>query len=77
MKQGKYQRFTDAEIQFAQETDLPKLLTTLGYHVTKVGSYHSAKEMDSLRIKNRRTWRRYSKGISGRSREENSPVDYF
>ncbi len=65
MKQEKYKYFTDAEIQIARETDLPKLLTRLGYHVTKVGSYHSTKEMDSLRIKNRRTWRRYSQQIGG------------
>ena len=65
MKQEKYQHFTDAEIQTARETDLPNLLAALGYHVTKVGNYHSTKEMDSLRIKNRRTWRRYSEGIGG------------
>ena len=67
MKQEKYQHFTNIEIQLARETDLPNLLTALGYHVTKVGSYHSTKEMDSLRIKNRRTWRRYSEGIGGDS----------
>ncbi len=65
MKQEKYRHFTDAEIQTARETDLPNLLAALGYHVTKVGNYHSTKEMDSLRIKNRRTWRRYSEGIGG------------
>ena len=65
MKQEKHKYFTDIEIQTARETDLPNLLTALGYHVTKIGSYHSTKEMDSLRIKNRRTWRRYSEGIGG------------
>lgn len=49
----------------ARETDLPDLLTTLGYTVTRVGRYHSTKEMDSMRIKNRRTWYRYSEQIGG------------
>ncbi len=31
----------------------------------RVGSYHTTKEMDSLRIKNRRTWFRYSKKTGG------------
>ena len=65
MKQEKYLHFTDAEMQTARKTDLPNLLAALGYHVTKVGNYHSTKEMDSLRIKNRRIWRRYSEGIGG------------
>ena len=36
-----------------------------GYHVQKVGRYHTTKEMDSLRIKNRRTWFRYSENTGG------------
>lgn len=52
-------------MEIARETDLPDLLTTLGYHVTRVGNYHSTKEMDSLRIKNRRTWFRYSEKVGG------------
>ena len=38
------------------KTDLPDLLESLGYQVRRVGRYHTTKEMDSLRIKNRRTW---------------------
>ena len=49
----------------ARGTDLPDLLTSLGYTVTRVGRYHSTKEMDSLRIKNRRTWYRYSEQTGG------------
>ena len=30
-----------------------------------MGSYYTTKEMDSLRIKNRRTWHRYSEGTGG------------
>ena len=58
-------RFTDAEMEIAKETDLPDLLESLGYQVRQVGSYHTTKEMDSLRIKNRRTWFRYSEGVGG------------
>lgn len=53
-------RFTDAEMQIAKETDLPELLTHLGYQVRRIGRYHTTAEMDSLRIKDRRKWFRYS-----------------
>ena len=52
-------------MEAARETDLPDLLESLGYHVQKVGRYHTTKEMDSLRIKNRRTWHRYSENTGG------------
>lgn len=57
--------FTDAELEIAKSTDLPSLLERLGYRVTRKGRYHSTKEIDSLRIKNRRTWFRYSENIGG------------
>ena len=44
-------RFTDTEMQIAKETDLPELLTHLGYQVRRIGRYHTTAEMDSLRIK--------------------------
>ncbi len=47
-------------METVRNTDLPDLLTSLGYHVKKLGSYYTTKEMDSIRIKNRRTWFRYS-----------------
>ena len=58
-------RFTDTEMQIARETDLPELLTHLGYQVKRIGQYHATAEMDSLRIKNRRTWFRYSQSTGG------------
>ena len=58
-------RFTDAELDTARDTDLPDLLTSLGYQVKRVGNYYTTKEMDSLRIKNRRTWFRYSENRGG------------
>lgn len=57
--------FTEDELDRARDTDLPDLLTSLGYHVKQIGSYYTTKEMDSLRIKNRRTWYRYSERQGG------------
>ncbi len=58
-------RFTDTEMSIARETDLPDLLSHLGYSVRRIGSYYTTKEMDSIRIKDRRTWRRYSEQTGG------------
>ena len=58
-------RFTDTEMQIAKETDLPELLTHLGYQVQRIGRYHTTAEMDSLRIKDRRKWFRYSQNTGG------------
>lgn len=60
-----YERFAEAELDIAKSTDMPALLEQLGYQVTRKGRYHSTKEMDSLRIKHRRTWFRYSENIGG------------
>ncbi len=65
MQANTARRVTKAEIAIAKETDLPDLLSSLGYQVKRIGSYHTTKEMDSLRIKDRRTWFRYSEGIGG------------
>lgn len=62
---GSSGRFTDTELEIARNTDLPLLLGSLGYHITRKGSFHSTTEMDSLRIKNRRTWFRYSENVGG------------
>ena len=58
-------RFTEAEMEIAKNTDLPDLLSSLGYQVKQVGNYYTTKEMDSLRIKDRRLWYRYSTGQHG------------
>lgn len=65
MDQTPIARFTDNEMEVARNTDLPDLLSSLGYHITIRGRYHSTAEMDSLRIKNRRTWVRYSEQVGG------------
>ena len=48
-----------------RDTDLPDLLSSLGYQVKRIGRYYTTQEMDSIRIKDRRTWFRYSEGIGG------------
>ena len=53
-------KFSKDEMRIVRETDLPDLLAHLGYQVKRVGNYHTTAEMDSLRIKERRTWIRYS-----------------
>ena len=58
--QEKSLRFSQEEMEIARETDLPDLLEYLGYSVKRVGRYYTTREMDSIRIKNRRTWTRYS-----------------
>ncbi len=58
-------RFTDEEMEIAKETDLPDLLEHLGYQLKRVGSYYTTREMDSIRIKDRRTRKRYSNGKGG------------
>ncbi len=54
-------------METAKGTDLPDLLEHLGYTVRRLGSrYHTTREMDSIRIKDRRTWKRYSNGKRAR-----------
>lgn len=60
-----HRHYTDAEIAAANDVDLPELLAHLGYHVRRIGSYYTTREMDSLRIRNRRTWYRYSENRGG------------
>ena len=63
--QEEFWKFTDEEMETAKGTDLPDLLEHLGYHLKRVGSYYTTREMDSIRIKNRRTWKRDSSGKGG------------
>lgn len=51
-------------MDIAKNTDLPDLLEHLGYQVKRVGRYYTTREMDSLRIKGRRSWKRYSNGTA-------------
>ena len=57
--------YTASEIEAANDTDLPELLSSLGYHVRRIGRFYTTLEMDSLRVKNCRTWYRYSESTGG------------
>lgn len=63
--------FTKEELMIAKSVDLTDVARNLGYTVRKIGSYHSLKEMDSIRIYNRKSWyrwsREYDKGENGGS----------
>ena len=52
--------FTDEELAIAKNVDLCDVARSLGYTVRTVGRWHTVKEMDSLRIYDRRTWFRWS-----------------
>ena len=58
-------RVTYTEMRIAGEKDLPELLSHLGDQVKRVGRFHTTAEVDSLRIKDRRTWFRYSQNTGG------------
>lgn len=60
-----HRHYTASEIEAANDTDLPALLSSLGYHVKRVGRFYTTLEMDSLRVKDRRIWYRYSESIGG------------
>lgn len=53
--------FTKEELVIAKSVDLTDVARNLGYTVKKVGNYFTLKEIDSLRIYNRRSWFRWSK----------------
>ena len=65
MRSESSRHFTEEEMRLVRETDLPELLSHLGYQVRRIGRYHTTAEMDSLRIKDRRTWFRYSENTGG------------
>lgn len=52
--------FTNEELTIAKSVDLTAVAENLGYTVRKVGNYHTLKEMDSIRIYDRRSWFRWS-----------------
>ena len=53
--------FTAEELALAKSVDLTAVAESLGYTVKKVGRYHTLKEMDSIRIYDRKSWFRWSR----------------
>lgn len=56
-----YRRFTTEELEIAKSTDLCDVASSLGYTVRRIGHYHTLKEMESIRIYNRKSWFRWSR----------------
>ena len=53
----------------ARHTDLPDLLSSLGFTLKRIGSYYTTAEMDSIRIKGRyANTRRWSEFAGGRTK---------
>lgn len=69
--------FTEEQIQIAKTTDLVNLLEHLGYTTKRIGTLHTCKEMDSIRIYNRNTWHRFSTGYQGKGGMGGDPIDFL
>ncbi len=57
--------FTTDQLNMARAADLCDIASNLGFTVKEIGRYHTVKEMDSLRIYDRRTWFRFSERQGG------------
>ena len=68
--------FTEEELSIAKSVDLVGVAETLGYTPRRKGKYYTLKEMDSIRIYDRRSWCRWSKryDVSGRG---GSQIDFL
>ena len=53
--------FTEEEIEIAKSVDLVGVAEELGYTPKRKGRYYTLKEMDSIRIHDRRSWCRWSR----------------
>ena len=58
-------RFSDEELVIAKSVDLTEVARRFGYSVAKIGRHHTLKEMDSIRIHNRKNWFRWSNNTGG------------
>ena len=68
--------FTKEELAIAKSVDLTAVAASLGYTVKRVGNYHTVKEMDSVRIYNRRSWFRWSREYD-RGENGGSQIDFL
>lgn len=57
--------FSEEELDICKSTDLVSLCDYLGYKTKRVGTYYTLESMDSVRIKHRRTYHRYSNDTGG------------
>lgn len=70
------EKFSEEELAIAKSVDLIAVATALGYTVKKIGRYHTLKEMDSMRIYDRRTWFRWSRAQE-RGNSGGSQIDFL
>ena len=69
-------KFTKEELEIAKSTDLCDVANSLGYTVMRIGRYYTLKEMDSIRIYNRKSWFRWSRRYE-RSNRGGSQIDFL
>lgn len=70
------ERFTEEELKIAKSVDLCDVAAGLGYTVKKIGRYHTLKEMDSIRIYDRKSWYRWSMALEG-GNNGGSQIDFL
>lgn len=63
--QERKENFTEEELHHAKNISLLSVAQYCGYTPVKIGSYHSLKEIDSIRIYNDRSWYRWSENKGG------------
>ena len=69
-------KFTEEELKIAKSVDLCAVATSLGYTVRKIGRYHTLREMNSIRIYNRKSWYRWSL-VMERGKNGGSQIDFL
>ena len=68
--------FSEEELAIAKSVDLVAVASSLGYTPKKIGKYYTLKEMDSMRIYDRRNWFRWSqKDVKGHN--GGSQIDFL
>lgn len=70
------EKFNEEELWIAKSVDLCEVAASLGYTVKKIGRYHTLKEMDSIRIYDRKSWYRWSLAMEG-GNNGGSQIDFL
>lgn len=70
------EKFTEEELKIAKSVDLCEVAASLGYTVKKIGRYHTLREMDSIRIYDRKSWYRWSMALEG-GNNGGSQIDFL
>lgn len=70
------EQFTEEELFIAKSVDLCAVAASFGYTVKKIGRYHTLKEMDSIRIYDRKSWYRWSMAMES-GNNGGSQIDFL